>query len=100
MNKKEAKSLSKSGKVTPDKIRAMLIGARKGGEANNQKKSVVNKSLSKAFVFSLFWSAFKKEIEEVEEGKIGWTKGWPRELLKFHPIAICNMLREFGDYYE
>ena len=82
MKKSEARQLVEAG-ITWGEIQQVLIDARNAGQAD-ERRSSLNKSMTKAVAFNIFWRAIKdkdpsKRVEGIGSG-----------------IAATNVLREFN----
>lgn len=84
MNISEAKQISISG-ITVAQLKETLQAAHKAGAAND-KRSKVNKVLSKAMVYNIMVKGYMNHPDdEIIEG--------------IHCISAKNILREFGEFW-
>lgn len=84
MNISEAKQISRSG-ITVAQLKETLKAAYEAGAAND-KRSKVNKVLSKAMVYNIMVKGYQKHPDdEIVEG--------------INCISAKNILREFGEFW-
>jgi len=89
MNKALAKQIATSGKVTWGEIHDTLKRAFDAGAAN-ERRSVVNKGLSKAHTYNIVGGA----IKDYPPGKIISRTSYGEY------CGAMHILRDFGEFYE
>ena len=87
MNKQRAKQIIKAG-VTIGQIRDMLVRAREAGEAENESKATLNRTMSRGQAFGIFWNCYGIE-DDVAVDPYGRAA-----------LPATNALREFGEYWQ
>lgn len=86
MNKNTARLIAQS-RITIGDVIDLLLAVREQPDIFFEKRSRLNKGLSRGVVFNIFWKAYKNRSREiiVETDDI---------------VPVTNLLREFGDFWK